>query len=75
MKDVFRTIYSHWILFQNEPLSQQHYLWSKGSVSWCRYQRDQLEKITTYSHEKCLPPVFRSEIKPLFIRLSDTKLI
>ena len=75
MKDAFRTTYSHYILCENEPLSQQHYLFSKGSISWCRHQRDQVEKITTYSHDKCLPPVFRSELKPLFTRLSDTKLI
>ena len=40
-----------------------------------RYQRDQAEKTTTYSQYKCLPPVFRNELKPLFTRLSDTKLL
>ena len=57
MKDALQTIYSLCILCENEPLSQQHYFCSKGSVSWCRHQRDQVEKITTYNHDKCLPPV------------------
>ena len=40
-----------------------------------RYQRDQAEKTTTYCQYKCLPSVFRNELKPLFTRLSDTKLL
>ena len=47
MKDALQTIYSLCILCENEPLSQQHYFCSKGSVSWCRHQRDQVEKINS----------------------------
>ena len=53
------------------PLSLHH----RDSVSRCRYQRDQAETTTTYSEDKCLPPVFRNELKPLFTRLSDIKLL
>ena len=41
----------------------------------CRYECDQVEKTTTYSQDKFLQPVFRNELKPLFTRLSGTKLL
>ena len=75
IKDTISAIYYHYILCENKPLSQ-YYLCPKGSASWCHYQREQVERTTIYySPDKCLPPVFRNELKPSFTRLFDTKLL
>ena len=68
-------IYFHCIAGENESLSEQHRLCPDGENSWCRYKQDLACKTNTYSAEKCLPPVFREELKMLFERLSDKNLL
>ena len=50
-----------------ESLEQQH--------SWCKYHRDRINNLKEYEPKKCLPNVFRGELKPLFERLSSNDLL
>ena len=74
MKDAIWGKY-HCVLCKNETLL--HYVYPKDSSPWYRYQLNQAEKTTTLygkCQEKCLPPIFRNKLKPLFTRLSVYKI-
>ena len=76
MVNAIWAIFHHSILSENnEPLFQQHRFCPQGAVSWCQYQKDQANNTNTYNTNKCLPPVFRSQLKPIFTRLSDKTLL
>ena len=74
MQDAMWALYYHSIAGANETLGKQHKLCPKGSQSWCKWQKDQQNNTETYSQRKCLPAVFRSELKPHFERLSNDDL-
>ena len=76
MKSAIWAIYYHSILGdQSELLDEQHRYCPKSSTSWCRYQADQINNTSTYNQSRCLPSVFRKELKSIFERLSDEKLL
>ena len=56
-------------------LDEQHRYCPKSSTSWCHYQADQINNTSTYNQSRCLPSVFRKELKYIFERLSDEKLL
>ena len=60
---------------QNDTLAYQHRLCPSGANSWCKHQKDIALQTCTYDYSKCLPTVFRHELKPIFKRLSETSLL
>ena len=71
-----RAIYYHMICCpSDESLEEQHLYCPNGPESWCKYKKDKINITDTYSRTKCLPIVFRKELKPIFIRLSSTQLL
>ena len=75
MQDAVWAIFHHCILGENEPVERQHRLCPPGPDSWCKYQQDIAANTNTYSRSKCLPSVFRDELKHIFERLSDLNLL
>ena len=75
MQEVVWAIYYHAILGKNETLAVQHKFCPKGHDSWCKYQNDIACNTNTYNQNKCLPPVFRNELLPIFKRLSRADLL
>ena len=68
-------IFYHSIQGENEPYEIQHQFCPQGESSWCRFQRDTASNASTYNQSKCLPSVFRQELKYIFERLSDHELL
>ena len=58
-----------------EPIEKQHSYCPDGKESWCRYQKDISNGTNLYERKKCLPFVFRGELKPIFDRLSSAELL
>ena len=75
MQDAVWAIYHHCILGENETVERQHRLCPPGPDSWCKYRQDIAANTNTYSRSKCLPSVFRDELKHIFERLSDLNLL
>ena len=76
MKDGIWAIYYHMIKSDdNTPLEEQHKFCPKDKQTWCKFWHDKLfaskNDKKTYDESKCLPPVFRNELKNVFKRLSD----
>ena len=65
----------HSIRRENESLCQQHHLCPTGTSSWCVYQKHISDKTNNYDQSRCLPPIIREELKPLFTRLGNTDLL
>ena len=69
-------IYHHMIIGpQYECLESQHSYCPRGERSWCKYHRDKIFDTQTYDRTKCLPFVFRGELKDIFTRLSSPELL
>ena len=68
-------IYYHCIKNDGESLEVQHRFCPEGESSWCKYQKDLMKKTNTYYQSKCLPSVFRDELRSIFERLSDRNLL
>jgi len=60
---------------ESESLDVQHKYCPKSSTSWCRFQTDKMNKTSTYDQSRCLPHVFRAELKPIFDRLASQDLL
>ena len=75
MKKAIWAIFYHCIQGENEPDEVQHQFCPEGENSWCRFQRDRASHTATYDQRKCLPSVFRKELKPIFERLSGDELL
>ena len=58
-----------------ETLAAQHWYCPVGPNSWCKYQRDVTNGTNMYNPSKCLPFIFRSELKHIFTRLSSDELL
>ena len=64
-------IYFHSIVGpSNETLEKQHEYCPDGPETWCKYKHDKMHGTNMYDRGKCLPPVFRSELRHIFERLS-----
>ena len=75
MQKAIWAIFYHSILGKDETLFQQHKFCPHGLDSWCKFQKDCVSKSNTYSSDKCLPSVFRDELRPIFERLSSKTLL
>ena len=58
-----------------ESVAAQRSYCSDGKDSWCKYKKDTFFGTNTYDHTKCLPFVFRGELKSIFERLSSQELL
>ena len=56
-------------------METQHSYCPDGPDTWCKYKQDIINCTNTNYREKCLPPVFRSELLPIFKHLSSTDLL
>ena len=69
-------IFYHMILGPSyESVAAQHSYCPDGKDSWCKYKKDTFFGTNTYDRTKCLPFVFRGELKPIFDRLSSQELL
>ena len=59
----------------NESVAAQHLYCPDGNDSWCKYKKDNASNTNRYDQTKCLPFVFRKELKPIFDRLSSKELL
>ena len=75
MENAIWAIFFHMIKCQNEDIAVQHKFCPSGKDSWCKYPRDITSGTNTYKPSKCLPNVFRNELKPIFVRLSEKSLL
>ena len=59
-----------------ETMDIQHSYCPDGPDTWCKYKLDVINGTDVYStNRKCLPPVFRDELLPIFCRLSPSELL
>ena len=75
MQNAIWAILYHSILGKQESMKLQHRFCPIGSGSWCQYKRNVADGTDKYNQAKCLPAVFRVELKPLFTRLSSVELL
>ena len=73
MKKNIIALLHHNVLSEN--LEKQHRFCPKGKLSWCKWQQDVASGTATYKGTKCLPPVFLDVLKPVFMNLSESKLL
>ena len=55
--------------------SKQHRFCPRGASSWCKWQQDLATATDTYKDDDCLPEVFLEILRPIFMALSETKLL
>ena len=60
---------------QSDSLAHQHQYCPTGETSWCKWQQDLVTGTTTYKGDNCLPRVFLEVLRPVFMTLSDSKLL
>ena len=68
MEKAVRAILYHRGSSDQKPM---HKYCPKGADSWCGWQRDR----KSYKHHDTIPPSIFKELKPIFTRLSDRKLL
>lgn len=56
-------------------LDFRHRMCPRTSDSWCHYQADRLNGTSTYKETPGIPEIIREAIKPVFLDLSDDKLL
>ena len=56
-------------------LETRHHMCPETADSWCKYQADKLNNTDTYKEKPGIPAVIRETIRPVFISLSDDKLL
>ena len=61
----------HMVADPNIPLKEQHQFCPKHDNTWCKYWNKNRE----YTKTNRLPAVLMEELKPIFTRLSDDKLL
>ena len=55
--------------------NKQHRFCPVGESSWCKWQQDSTSGTATYKADDCLPEVFFDLLQPIFMTLSETKLL
>ncbi|XP_028416155.1 uncharacterized protein LOC114539746 [Dendronephthya gigantea] len=60
---------------ESEEKKKQHRFCPVGSDSWCKWQQDQALGTAMYKGDDCLPRVFLELLRPIFMNLSDSKLL
>lgn len=71
-KNIIATL-NHSVLLK-DPAKQHRYC-PIGESSWCKWQQDTATGTTTYKSEDCLPEVFLKLLQPIFVTLSERKLL
>ena len=71
MHNAIWAIFKHMIRSDGESLKQQHYYCPQTKDTWCKFWKEGAE----YHDEKRLPSAFQEELKPIFVRLSEDKLL
>ena len=74
MQDGIQAILCHTIDSSNKTADGQHQYCPKGSKSWCKYQLDVANDTDFYTQNNC-SPIFKKELKPLFIGSSGDELL
>ena len=54
---------------------KQHRYCPPGGTSWCKWQQDLATGTATYKSDNCLPEIFLEVLRPVFLVLSETKLL
>ena len=62
-------------MINNKDFAQQHLYCPWGSESWCAWQRDVADGTKTFKNVNCLRSVFFDLLNPIFLDLSDEKLL
>ena len=76
IQEAIWAIYHHMLKGpETESLDEQHTFCPKTDDTWCRYQKDVVMGENSYTQNRCLPYVFREELKPIFDRLSSQVLL
>ena len=60
---------------QSDNLANQHRYCPTGASSGCKWQQDLSTGTVTYKVDNCLPNVFLEVLRPVFMTLSDSKLL
>lgn len=60
---------------ESNNLANQHRFCPPGEISWCKWQQDVATGTSIFKKNDCLPEVFHELLRPIFITLSDTKLL
>ena len=69
-------IYYHSIIGPpEETLVEQHKYCPITDNTWCKYQKDILNNTANYNSLRCLPFIFRGELRFIFERLSSNELL
>ena len=58
----------------NDLETQQH-ICPRTADSWCKYQADKIKNTNTCKQEPGIPAIIRDKIKPVFLNLSDDRLL
>lgn len=58
----------------NDPEKQHRYC-PIGDKSWCKWQLDKATGTKTFNVDECLPEVFLEILRPVYMNLSDSKLL
>ena len=64
-------IFKHMIKCDSESLEEQHRYCPKIQSTWCKFWKDGAK----YNEDKRLPSAFLEELRPIFVRLSEDKLL
>ena len=58
-----------------ESVERQHSYFPADDNTWCKYHKDKMNITNLYDRTKCLPFVFRGEVKDIFTRLSSPNIL
>ena len=76
IKNAIWAIYYHMINGPSyESIQSQHSFCPKTADTWCKYQKDIINGTHFYNRSRCLPGIFRGELKAIFERLSSPDLL
>ena len=71
-----------WALFYHtirgspsDSRAEQHFYCPKDIGTWCKYYQDVINKTELYDISKCIPYLFREQLKPIFERLASRELL
>ena len=71
MRNDIWAIFNHMIKDDEKTLAEQHSLCPTGITSWCKFNRER----TLYTENNRIPYIFKTELEPIFIKLSDDTLL
>ena len=75
MKTAILAVFHHMIQDDLISLTKQHQYCPVHKNTWCTFLKDRQYGTSTYTEDTRLPAVFKTELKYIFDRLSDTNLL